>query len=100
MVVLVILGVLAGVSVSSLPSLREGKAPLLSDRLGPARRTAIMTGAAVSIGAWPVSSSSSASSSVPSVEWRFLPDGRALGPGLDQRDGRLVDTSLALAGQP
>jgi prepilin-type N-terminal cleavage/methylation domain-containing protein len=94
MVVLVILGVLASVSVTALPSLRSIKAPGLADRLGAARSKAIRTGVPERVSS-PHSSPSSSLESVSSVglEWRFLPDGRVLGPGLDPRNGHLVDAN-------
>jgi len=87
--------------VTALPSLRATQAPSLAERLDHARRQAISTGAPVTLWA----SDSSVSSAVPSVssvetEWRFLPDGRAFGPGLDPRNGRLIDTSLAVTPTP
>ncbi len=96
MVVLVILGVLTSVSVTALPSLRAAETPSLADRFAYARRKAISTGSPVILSASDLYGSSVVQVE-PSVvaEWRFLPDGRGLGPGLDQRTGRLVDTSLA-----
>jgi prepilin-type N-terminal cleavage/methylation domain-containing protein len=93
MVVLTILGVLAGVSVSSLPSLRESTTTSMADRLAAAHRDAITTASTVLFAA-PFRSIGGART------WRFLPDGRALGPGLDPRNSRMLDTLLAAERAP
>jgi prepilin-type N-terminal cleavage/methylation domain-containing protein len=93
LVVLAILGVLAGVSVSALPSLRASTTPLLVDRLAAARRSAISSGIAVTITA-PAPTTGEPRS------WRFYSDGRAVGPGVDPRNGRVVDAALAVERRP
>jgi prepilin-type N-terminal cleavage/methylation domain-containing protein len=99
MVVLVLLGVLVTVSVTAIPSLRETRAPSLAERLAQGRRQALATGHTVTVSAARLSVSFTGKS-VSSVEWQFMPDGRALGPGLDPRNGRLVDSSLAAEHSP
>lgn len=92
-VVLVITGVVLSVSVNALPSLRPDTRASVADRLAQARREAVATGRPVILTAV-VPSASSAGSSVSSVDWRFLPDGRAVGPGVDPRNGEVIDSML------
>jgi prepilin-type N-terminal cleavage/methylation domain-containing protein len=88
LVVLVLLGIVAGVSATALPSLlRAPFRPSLAMRLLAARREAVLAGRAVSLVVPDPRTGASR-------RWRFLPDGRALGPGLDPRDGAIVDTTF------
>jgi prepilin-type N-terminal cleavage/methylation domain-containing protein len=89
LVVLVVLGVVAGVSATALPSLLRAPArPSLAIRLAAARRQAVLGGHAVSVVVTDARTGATR-------RWRLLPDGRALGPGLDPRDGAIVDTTLS-----
>lgn len=89
LVVLVVLGVIAGVSATALPSLLRTQArPSLATRLLAARREAVLGGSAVTMAVPDARTGTSR-------RWRFLPDGRALGPGLDPRNGAIVDTTIS-----
>ena len=89
LVVLVVLGVVAGVSAGALPSLlRQPADPTLATRLLSARREAVLGGREVTV---VVSDHRTGSPR----RWRFYPDGRALGPGLDPRNGAIVDSNFA-----
>ncbi len=93
MVVLVVMGVVLSVSVTALPGVRARNAESLADRLARAQRQAVATGRPVTVTA-AVPSASSPDSSVSSILWRFLPDGRAVGPGVDPRNGQVIDSLL------
>jgi len=88
LVVLVLLGILTAVSVAALPSLSRSDRPAVPARLSEARRAAIASGREVTI------SIPDPDTGAPRV-WRFLPDGRGVGPGIDQRNGSVTDTLLA-----
>jgi len=74
LVVLVLLGLLLGVGGLALGALRPSAASQHVRLLEAARATAIRTGRPVAVGG-------------DSGDVRFLPDGRALGPGVDPWTG-------------
>jgi prepilin-type N-terminal cleavage/methylation domain-containing protein len=79
MVVMLVLGTVAGVSALALTGLRVSPASEQRQRLLTARASAIRSGEAASVelgGGRMV---------------RFLPDGRAIGPGVDQLTGQVLD---------
>lgn len=80
LVVLVLLGILLGVSGLALASLRPAPALRWTRDLEGARARAIRTGR-------PVTVRRLADSVGDSTAIRFLPDGRALGPGVDPWTG-------------
>jgi len=87
LVVLLLLGILAGVSVAALPRLSRPARPTTQLRLEEARRTSIASGHDVILKiADPVSGAER--------RWRFLPDGRGVGPGIDPRNGMVVDSTI------
>lgn len=89
LVVLVVLGVVAGVSATALPSLlRSPHQPSLATRLVAARREAVLGGSATAVVVTDPRTRTFR-------RWRFFPDGRALGPGLDPRNGAIVDSNIA-----
>ncbi len=77
LVVLVLLGILAGVSAGSLTSLREPSADAQTKAVRRARVQAVQRGTSVLLQA-------------DSTWTRFLPDGRVL-----RGDSRVADTSMA-----
>ena len=81
MVVLLVLGVMAGVSAFAVAGLRLPHEALHRQVLEQARAAAILSGKATSV---PAGES-------PAV--RFLPDGRALGPGVDPFTGEVLDAT-------
>lgn len=80
-VVLFVLGLMAGVSALALAGLRPPIDWSESHRLDQARAAAIRSGAAVS------------ASRETGVVIRFLPDGRAVGAGVDPLTGEVLDAS-------
>lgn len=89
LVVLAILGILASVSVASLPSLTSAARVTVADRISKTRRDAIASGRPVGL-----SLPNPATGGMRS--WRFWPDGRAVGPGIDSRNGAVTDTALSM----
>jgi prepilin-type N-terminal cleavage/methylation domain-containing protein len=81
MVVLVILGVVASVSTLALTSLRPSPDAERVHLLSRARAAAARSGQPVSV---PAADGSAI---------RFLPDGRALGPGVDPLTGDALDAT-------
>ena len=78
MLVLLILGLLTGVSALAIGRLQRPAASERARMLGQARAAAIRLGRPVSV--------SGASGSV-----RFYPDGRAIGSGIDPLTGEVLD---------
>ncbi|MEO8031387.1 MAG: prepilin-type N-terminal cleavage/methylation domain-containing protein [Gemmatimonadota bacterium] len=88
LVVLAILGVLASVSVAALPSLTRVERPTIASHLSEARRAAVVSARDVAV-AIPDHATGRLRT------WRFWPDGRAAGPGIDSRNGAVTDTTFA-----
>ena len=85
-VVLALVGLLVGVSGLTLASLRPAADAQATQDLRRARAEAIRTGRPVRLSTPPPDSE--VSSTPPSTSsWTFLPDGRALGPGVDPLTG-------------
>ena len=85
-VVLVLMGVVAGVSALGVASLRLPESGELIDQVTAARAESARTGLAVTLHL------RMREDSAPRV-LRFLPDGRAMGRGLDPLTGRWMEDS-------
>ena len=79
LVVLLVLGVMAGVSSAAVTSLRRSPESEWRRMLDQARAAAIRSGNAVTV------------STGQGRVVRFLPDGRAIGEGLDPFTGQVLD---------
>ena len=79
LVVLVLLGVMAGVSAVAVGSLRPPAGWRQAQELARTRAEAIRTGRALTV------------TTESSATVRFLPDGRAIGQGVDLLTGEVLD---------
>ena len=82
-VVLAILGLILGISGLALASLRQPRESDVGQEMRRARTEAIRTGTMVRI----------ATHRAPRTAYLFLPDGRAIGPGLDPLTGAPHDST-------
>ena len=80
-VTLLVLGLLTGLAVAAVGSLRRPPSSPWADAIGRARTAAVRTGQPVAVGG---------DSGVRAV---LLPDGRAIGPGLDPLTGEVLHTA-------
>ncbi len=87
LVVILILGLTAGLAGLSVTALRPPPRLDLARQVREARAAAIRQGAAVTV------TVESAGDSQPAVLMRFLPDGRVLGPGVDPWTGQWASTA-------
>jgi Tfp pilus assembly protein FimT len=87
-VVLAILGLIAGLSGLAYNSLRPSTGSELRKALQHARAEAVRTGRPVHVSGAPWDNVTSHAPH-PTPSWTFLPDGRGLGPGVDALTGRM-----------
>ena len=86
-VVLALVGLVAGISTVAMVSLRPTQRTELVATLDSARSVAIRSGTPIHV----VLVLSDTAGSPRTAHWNFLPDGRALGPNLDPMTGATYD---------